>query len=340
MGYDIDADRVNAVRSRRLYTVEPGVNDMLDNASNLHVTSSLKEAARHSNVIFVTVSTQSTAGASYDVTPVYSVVDDLAALGRRTARTHLIVCCNVSPGCTDNLQKKIEKLNYVVSYNPELVAQGSIIRDQLHPENVIAGLDDDEARSLLTEIHSSVTESSPSFHFMDRLSAEIAKVSLNCFLAVKISFVNMIGDIALSSGCEPERIQAAIGSDSRVGSAFFRYGFGYGGPCLPRDLQTLAEHSENTGIYPHCLRAAEELNEAHHKFQVAEFIRKRDRADPVVIESVTYKPGVTIIDESQQLKFAAEIASAGFDVLVREHPEVIARVKAEYADLFRYEERY
>ena len=80
-------------------------------------------------------------------------------------------------------------------------------------------------------------ENTPTIHRMDALSAELTKVALNCFLTCKISYANMIGDIANRVGADHEKILKAVGGDSRIGNKFFSYGHGYGGPCFPSDTR-------------------------------------------------------------------------------------------------------
>jgi hypothetical protein len=82
-----------------------------------------------------------------------------------------------------------------------------------------------------------------------------------------------------------------------------------------------------------------QANENHLDFQVSKFMESHAKDEPVVVDSATYKPGTIIIEESQQLLFAARIAQAGYQVIIREHPDVITQVKQLYGDLFSYETR-
>ena len=62
---------------------------------------------------------------------------------------------------------------------------------------------------------------------MSTTEAEITKLSLNCFLTTKISFANMIGDLAIKSNCNPANILQSISGDSRIGSKYLNYGYGF-----------------------------------------------------------------------------------------------------------------
>ena len=71
---------------------------------------------------------------------------------------------------------------------------------------------------------------------------------MNCYITTKIAFANMIGDLAIKVGAEPEKILAAIGSDSRIGNKYFKYGYGFGGPCFPRDNKAFGIFASDSGL--------------------------------------------------------------------------------------------
>lgn len=150
----------------------------------------------------------------------------------------------------------------------------------------------------------------------------------------------MIGEIAIKSGVSPEPILKAIGNDSRINPKFFKYGFGYGGPCFPRDTRAMTRYAKENGINPYIIQAVIKTNKNHLNFQIEQFEKEnKNKNKPIIIDSVTYKPGTIIIEESQQLLFAIEIAKKGYKIIIREHPEVIEQVKRIYGKLFVYEER-
>ena len=107
---------------------------------------------------------------------------------------------------------------------------------------VVIGEADKKSGDIIEKIYKNICSNSPPVHRMDRLSAEITKVGFNCFLTTKISYANMLGEIAIKSGIDPDPILRAIGEDSRIGSKFFKYGFGYGGPCVKKGTKILGEH--------------------------------------------------------------------------------------------------
>jgi nucleotide sugar dehydrogenase len=243
------------------------------------------------------------------------------------------------PEYCDTLHEKMSSYNYVVSYNPEFIAQGTILRDQANPDMVLIGEGDKEAGDIIQEHYDRMTNNHPRVCRMNRIEAEITKLSLNCFLTTKIAYANMVGDIAIKSGADPDVVLGAIGHDTRIGNKYLRYGYGYGGPCFPRDNRALAIYAGDKGIDAIISRASDRSNNMHLMNQVKFFLDINPEPTTIMIDTVTYKPESTMIVESQQLAYAATLVKHGHKVIINERPSVVEQVKLEYGDLFEYQTR-
>jgi len=338
-GFDIDHSRMAEIASKTFRSVEPGLEEALASASNFRVVNTLGILVEVCDVIFITVRTETSADGSYDVSQVDSVIDGLIDLGPATTVKTIVINCNVNPGYTDSRAKILENLNYSLNFNPEWVAQGSIMRDQLFPDVVVIGERSVEQGDKIQKIYERLCETSPVIHRMDPTSAELVKVSLNCFLTTKISFANMVGDLAIRSGLSPDPILAAIGSDSRIGSKFLRYGFGYGGPCFPRDTRALVRYAELKGIKPSLIIATRNYNELHLEYQLEEIQKTHKQGSTIVVDGVAYKKGVDILEESFQLKFALRLSDMGYLVIIKDIAPVISQVRSLHGDKFEYQEQ-
>jgi len=339
LGCDINQNYVNSINNKTLKSPEDGVERMLQDATNLEATTDLSRAVAHSDLLFVVVATPSLENGRYNHSQIDSLVEKVCLLGAQSTQKQFIVCCTTMPGYCETVNNILEDYNYVVSYNPEFIAQGTILRDQAAPDMVLIGEGSREAGDLIQDVYEKHTINNPRICRMSRTEAEICKISLNCFVTTKISFANMIGDIVLKSGGNPSTVLAAIGSDSRVGKKYLGYGYGYGGPCFPRDNRALAIYANDVGLPADISVATDQFNEKHLDFQVSQFSLNNHQDVPVILRSVTYKPGTTIIEESQQLAFAVKLAQAGYKVIIKEHKEVIAQVRELHGGLFMYEER-
>lgn len=339
VGVDVSEEYVSLLNSKKFTTVEPSVNDLLISSKNFKATTSIKQALDHSDLLFILVATPSLPDGRYDHSQIESVIKTIASFGKQEKQKHLVISSTTMPGFCDTLPDKLSGLNYTISYNPEFIAQGTIYRDQLNPEFILIGEGCKEAGDWLQEVYETATISRPKICRMKRTEAEICKISYNCFLTTKISFANMVGDIAKKSGVSPDPILDAIGSSDKVGHKYLKYGFGYGGPCFPRDNRALAIHASDVGYQALISYATDQTNINHLKFQVEDFKLKNSPENPIKFDSVTYKPGTDILEESQQLAFAVSLAQEGYQVIIEETKPVVDRLKKTYGSLFVYEIR-
>jgi UDPglucose 6-dehydrogenase len=338
LGIDRDADYVDLINSRKFRSAEPEVEALLDSTKDFYASTDLESAVRNSQILFAFVATPSRSDGSFDHSQIDAVVARLAELGPQAQPRHLVVSCTTMPGYCDQVAATLKDLNWVVSYSPEFIAQGRIIADQIKPEFILLGCDGENQAAQLKRIYEQLCVNRATFHVMSRKSAELAKLALNCFLTTKIAFANFIGDVATKAGADFEKILAAVGSDSRVGSKYFSYGYGFGGPCLPRDNRALAVFAEELGLPALISRATDTANLNHLHFQMERFRESKSMGGEHVIESVTYKPDCDSIEASQQLEFAAGLAKRGYRVTIRERQAVIEKVKSRFAGLFaKYE---
>lgn len=339
VGCDVHQEYVDKINNKSLRSSEQGVEEYLQKSVNFLATTNIETTLNHSDALFAIVATPSLKSGRYDHSQVDNLIETLKGHGPQEREKQLIVCCTTMPGYCDTVQERLKDYNYVVSYNPEFIAQGTILRDQAEPDIILIGEGSKEAGDLIQKIYEDHATSEPRYCRMTRTEAEICKISLNCFVTTKISFANMVGDIVIKAGGNPDIVLEAIGSDSRIGSRYLAHGYGYGGPCFPRDNRALAIYASDIDMPADISIATDMINEKHLGFQVSEFLSKNDIKDPVTFETVTYKPGTTIIEESQQLAFAVEAACAGYDVTIVESLGTISQVRDLYGNLFKYEEK-
>jgi nucleotide sugar dehydrogenase len=337
-GFDISPKYVAILQQRQLRSHEPGVEAMLRNAQHFHPTDDCEALlASDIRLFFVVVATPSLPDGGYDHSQVDFVLERFKAAGRKDFVRDIVVMCTTMPGYCDQAAQGLEEINCRLSYNPEFIAQGTIIRDQQYPDQVLIGEADEEAGDAIQAVYERMCRNTPSYCRMSRLSAEITKLATNCFLTTKISFANSIGDLALKAGAEPDKILAAIGADKRIGGRYLGYGFGYGGPCFPRDNRALGKFGEEIGMEVLISKATDEVNRRHLEFQLTQYLAQYPANATIVFDTVTYKPGTTILEESQQLALALRLAQAGRRVRVRDLAPVVSELKAQYGDLFEYE---
>ncbi|MDH3377067.1 MAG: nucleotide sugar dehydrogenase [Gammaproteobacteria bacterium] len=337
IGCDRDRRHVDSINNRTHRSTEPRVIDLLAQSTNFRATSSLTEAAEASHFLFVCVRTESEPDGKYCHSQIESMLGELETLGRHKHTKRLVICCNINPGYSDAVALRLQPLNYSVTYNPEWVRQGSILDNFTNPNTVVIGEPDVSTGDDLSEIYRRACNNTPRIIRTTRLTAEVIKIALNCSLAAKIALANMIGDLAICKDVDPHQVLDAIGSDPRIGAQFFAYGFGYGGPCLPRDTRAFRYCARSCGADAAIIEAVESANREHLDFQVERFCSTHSIDDIVLIDEVSYKPGVDILDDSQQLLFAVKIAQRGYKVKIRSTKQLVDKISRLYGDMFDFD---
>jgi nucleotide sugar dehydrogenase len=328
IGVDISEDYIKSLNDKTFNTSEPYVNEYLTSSKNIFFTTDLEKSLEN-DILFIVVKTPSTIDWKYDHTQIEEITDQLIKYGKQEKRKDLIINCTTFPGYCNTLQEKLKEYNYFVSYNPEFIAQGTIIKDQINCDNVLIGEADKYAGDLITDIYKSMVESNPIYNRMDVTEAELTKLSVNCYLTTKISYANMVGDIANRLGCDANKVLKAIGTDSRIGNKYLKPGFGFGGPCFPRDNRALAKCGEEVGIDAVISKATDEMNEKHLQYQIDDFVKLNPNKEQIIeIDFVTYKKDSILIEESQQLKFALKLKELGYIIkILDQREEVLTQTK-------------
>ena len=128
-----------------------------------------------------------------------------------------------------------------------------------------------------------------------------------------------------------------LARDARIGANFLRYGFGYGGPCLPRDNRAMGEAAKEVDLELPISVATDRSNGLHRDFQREAFEQNYSKDEQIVFTGLTYKPNSDIIEESQRLELAVDLAKEGYTILLRDRVEVIDQIRSAHKDLFTYE---
>lgn len=339
VGVDLNPKYVEAINNKTFKNNEPSVNEYLAASKNLRCTTNIQEGIDHSDVLFILVHTPSSGNETfYDHSHLGSVLIGLNK--QKVKNKHIVIGCTVIPGYISKVGRYLIKdcENCTLSYNPEFIAQGDIINGQLKPDMVLIGEGSKEAGDRLQLMYENMSDNTPEICRMTPESSEICKLGVNCFVTMKVTFANLIGDIAdRTPGADKLEITGAIGKDSRVGNKYLRPGYGYGGPCFPRDNRALGGYGLQVGVDALLFNATDAYNKYHTQLQLRDALAQ-DKKE-WTFTGVAYKPNtkVPIVEESQRLVIAVGLAKAGRTVTVRDYKDIITEVKKLYGGLFTYE---
>lgn len=335
IGVDIDRYYIDALNKKTFNSDEPLVNNFLQNSKNFRATTNVWEAME-ADIIFIIVPTPSSESGVYDHTYINRAIDSLLKFGKQERKKKLVIQSTTTPGYCQSLHERVWEYNYEVVYNPEFIAQGTIINDQINPDFVLIGANSPETRNEIAAIYADMCKSGISYSKMNLTEAELTKIALNCFITTKIAFANTVGDVAKNLNCDGNVILDAIGMDKRIGPRSMKYGFGYGGPCFPRDNRAFGVVCEMNGVYPHIPYATDHSNKSHLLYQLNEYLTSVKTGEEIILEDLAYKKGTTIITESQKLRLAVDLSLNGYKVTLKDVEPVINKIKTVYGDTFHY----
>lgn len=331
---DSDENYIFNLNQKICITNEPLVQSMLFDTTKFSGTTNHLDVINNSDLIFVFVPTPSNIDGSYDTTKVFEFVAEFYSASSLEIPLYdkkLIICSVVNPGEVDQVQQRLHMFNVQVAYNPLFTTEGEIVKNIEESDIVLIGSEHQELSSILTYLHTEIKTVPVNSYIMSPKAAEITKLSINCFLAAKISYANMIGEIMTKSGIENETslVLTAIGGDSRIGKGLMKYGFGFGGPSIPKDNRALQNYSKSINSNSDLLSNVESFNKSHAEFIKNYYIEVNPNKDvPFVFNHITHKKGCNILDESQQFQLCVDLLTEGYYVNVIEISEIANKLNS------------
>lgn len=263
IGTDKITEKIERISSGIVPIYEPGLEESLKanlKKGNLSFSTDLNKTIQSCDVIFVCVGTPQREDGSADMSQIEEVsrmiAENLNSYKLVVEKSTVPVKTSMWIKRTISLYKKNE-ITFDVASNPEFLREGSAVSDFLSPDRIIIGVETDKARDIMVEIYKK---------FKDRLiitnidTAELIKHASNSFLALKISFINLISELCDKTDADVEQVAEGMGLDPRIGSLFLRAGIGYGGSCFPKDIRALTKIGEDLGVNVNLLKEADRIN--------------------------------------------------------------------------------
>jgi len=311
---DVDPERIRLFSSGRAPFHEPGLGAHLErNGSRLRFTEDAGEVFGSARIVFVCVGTPSTHSGDADLSAVHRVLDELPDVDERVL---LVMKSTVPVGTGEKVRNALDARGLAhVGYvsNPEFLAEGSAIRDFMHPDRVVVGAyaeaEGDAVARLYEPLGAHIVRS-------DVASAEMIKLASNAFLVTRISFINEIANVCEVTGADVVKVAEAIGLDHRLGPHFLRAGIGYGGSCFPKDSLALKQLAANSGYHFQLLSAVIEVNELQ-KRRVVHKLQKHLgslRGKRVALLGLSFKPDTDDMREAPSIVLAGRLLAEGVEV--------------------------
>lgn len=353
---DSDDSKIRKLNAGEVPIYEEHLDKVIEGArraKKLSFTNNVAEAVRAGDAIFICVGTPPLADGDADLSAIENVARVIAAEARTPK---LVIEKSTVPVQTGQQVKRALQVygrdhgaTFRVASNPEFLREGTAVADLLHPDRIVVGVEDAESERQLREIYQPIIDGkfacpvhagncpplAPARFIVTTInSAELIKHASNSFLALKISYANLISDLCEKLGANVDEVTHAVGMDPRIGSQFLRAGIGFGGFCLPKDVQAFIRLAQRAGVDFSMLKEAERVN----KRRIDEFVQRVHSALWIVKEKkigvlgLAFKANTDDIRFSPAIDVIGRLRSEGARICACD-PQAIERTRSLYPDL-------
>lgn len=315
---DLDAAKVARILKGEIPIYEPGLPELIAKnsaASRLDFTTDTKVAVENADVVMIAVGTPSDKEGHADLSYVFQAVENIAPLLKDNV---VVVAKSTVPvGTTRKIGEKLRQirpeLKFSLASNPEFLREGSAIGDFMRPDRIVIGVENDHAKEVMAQVYRPLYLIETPIVFTALENSELSKYAANCFLAMKISFINEIANLCEKVNADVHEVAKIIGLDGRIGKKFLHPSPGFGGSCFPKDLRALLSIARQNDTDLSILTAVNNVNET----------RKVDMADRVIqamgdlngkkigVLGLTFKPNTDDMREAASLAILPALQAKG-----------------------------
>ena len=280
---DVNHEKIALLQRGGIPIHEAGLEELIARnsaAGRLAFSTDLTLGVNHGLLQLIAVGTPSDEDGSADLQYVLAAAQNIGELMNdyRVIVNKSTVPVGTADKVRATIQAALEKRNMEIPFsvvsNPEFLKEGAAVEDFMRPDRVIIGSNDERALQLMRTLYAPFQRNHERIITMDIHSAELTKYAANAMLATRISFMNELANLAEQLGADIEEVRRGIGADPRIGYHFLYPGCGYGGSCLPKDVNALQNTAADVGMNLKILSAVKAVNSAQ-KLRVLEKVSKR-----------------------------------------------------------------
>jgi UDPglucose 6-dehydrogenase len=350
---DHDAERIRLIGEGSLPVYEPHLHELIlrsRTSGMLALATDAAHALRKSDVIFLCIGVPQLENGKSDFSFLDAAANQIAKL---VDAPKLIVLRSTVPVKTGEQLSHLlsvttpnPHIRFRVAASPHFLREGTAVEDFFHPERILLGVDDPESETTLRQIYAPVLQQDfpcpihpngcparkPPELLLTRVrSAELIKQASNAFLAVKISYTNVLADLCEQLGGNVQEVTHAIGLDPRIRPGFLQAGIGFGGDRLPKDLRAFCKLVASEGVDAGILQAAEHVNAGRvdafaQKIQKSLWVLKDKK---IALLGLSHKAGTDDIRSSPALALYKRLAAAGARVSAFD-PQALSNARSAY----------
>src|SRR5439155_14365667 len=307
---DVDRSKIDLLERGEIPFYEPGLKDLVARnvrERRLRFSTSLEQATRWGEVVFICVGTPPRRDGTADLSAVFAVAKKVA---QAMPGYRLVVQKSTVPvGTGDRVHAILKRyakrrVPFDVASNPEFLREGTAVENFMRPDRIVIGANTERAQKILRGIYAPLYLLETPTLLTDVRTAELLKYAANAFLATKISFVNEMANLAEAVGADIRDVAKGMGLDRRIGPKFLHPGPGFGGSCLPKDTKALRAFAKAAGVPLRVVGAVIETNRAQGKIATEKVLAAlKGRAPHVAtVLGLSYKPDTDDLRESPALE--------------------------------------
>ncbi len=351
---DVDAAKVAEINGGRSPIYEPGLDDILAGvraAGRLTASTDADAALAASELSMIAVGTPPKDG-RIDLGYVAEVSTTIGrSLANRGDRHTVVVKSTVVPGTTGGLVRdalerasgKRAGVGFGLCQNPEFLREGCAVDDFMNPDRIVIGEFDARSGDALAKLYAPFE--CPHVR-VALVNSELIKYASNTLLATLISFSNeLYGLCEVLPGGDGEVVMDGLHLDKRLAPidggkrivpqilGYLRGGVGYGGSCLPKDLNALRAHAEAMDVPMPLLRAVMGVNSRRPALVIDALARALGglKGKRVAVMGLAFKPDTDDLRESPAIPLVDGLLAAGAEVRAFD-THAVASARARWGD--------
>lgn len=367
LGVDVDAEKISMLREGVVPFFEPGLQEMLVRQigeGRLRFSTDSRLGIESGDIIVSAVGTPPLKDHYADLSAVLNVAEQF----KRYAKGEKIFInkSTVPIGTSDKIDEiinhengtlrlsrlarrgqRLQKKPYVSRFhvvsNPEFLREGTAMKDFFEPDRIVIGLYDHDAalQKIMKKLYRPMIERGVPLLFTDIRSAEVIKYASNAFLATRLSFINELANFCEKAGADIQSVRAGVGMDKRIGTHYFQPGIGFGGSCLPKDLNALIEIGKQHDFDFEVLKAAQRVNQNQPGRLVAALqgVFPSLKGKKIAVWGTSFKPGTDDLRDAPSFVVLREVLREGAHIQVYD-PVSLKKLQKIFGEKLTYSRDY